>query len=240
MRLMRIAMWSGPRNLSTAMMYSFGARQDFAVVDEPFYAAYLHQTGLHHPGRDEILASQPIDSQIVIKDILGPISGEKPHFYQKHMTQHMLPGIDRGWLADVANVFLIRHPARVIASYAAKRENPTLDDLGFRQQAELFDLVCELGQRPIVIDSADIRQDPEGMLKKLCSALGLPWDPAMLGWPKGGHANDGVWAKHWYGAVHESTGFAGPEGPLPETSNVNAELVTKAMSFYARLAAVKL
>ena len=237
---MRLAMWSGPRNLSTAMMYSFGARQDFAVVDEPFYAAYLHQTGLQHPGREEILASQPIDSQLVIKGQIGSIPEGKQHFYQKHMTQHMLPGIDRGWLADISNVFLIRHPARVIASYAAKRENPTLDDLGFRLQAELFDLVRKMGQTPIVIDSADIRRDPESMLKKLCAALGLPWDPAMLNWPKGGHAQDGIWAKHWYGAVHDSTGFAKAETAMPVLDGNEAKLLNKTMQHYDRLAKFKL
>jgi hypothetical protein len=237
---MRIGMWSGPRNLSTAMMYSFGARDDFAVVDEPFYATYLHQTGLKHPVREEMLASQPIDSQLVIDGLLGSITDKKPHLYQKHMTQHMLPGIDRSWLADATNVFLIRHPARVIASYAAKRENPTMDDLGFSQQAELFDLVRGMGQSPIVIDSADIRRDPEGMLKKLCAVLGLPWDPAMLAWPKGGHEADGVWAKHWYGAVHESTGFAGAEGEVPDISGPDAALMAQALPFFEKLSAVKL
>lgn len=206
---MKIAMWSGPRNLSTAMMYAFGNRTDCAVVDEPFYAAYLARTGLEHPMRDAILAAQPQDPATVAATLAGPNPEGKAHWYQKHMTQHMIAGVPRGWMRGVTNVFLIRHPARVIASYAAKRENPTLDDIGFRQQAELFREVLGLGGDPIVIDSHDIREDPCRMLEKLCAAIGVPFDPAMLGWPAGGHKDDGVWAAHWYGAVWNSTGFAG-------------------------------
>ncbi len=237
---MRIAMWSGPRNLSTAMMYAFAQRSDCAVVDEPFYAAYLRQTGLNHPMRDQIIAAGETDPDRVISACLGPVPGGKAHFYQKHMTHHMLPVVDRAWLADVTNVFLIRHPARVIASYAAKRENPTLDDIGFRQQYKLFEYARALGQTPIVIDSADIRNDPERALTALCKALGLPFDPAMLSWPAGGHTADGIWAAHWYGAIHRSTGFADPEGPLPELGNASAELVKAAMPFYADLACQRL
>ncbi|MDQ2090409.1 sulfotransferase-like domain-containing protein [Marimonas arenosa] len=237
---MRIAMWSGPRNLSTAMMYSFGARPDFAVVDEPFYAAYLKLTGLNHPMRDEILASQPTDPDLVAKAIVGPISAQKPHFYQKHMTQHMIPGIPRDWMTEVVNVFLIRHPARVVASFGAKYDNPTLTDIGFLQQAELYDEVTVAGGNPVVIDSSDIRRNPEVMLRRLCHAIGLGFDTAMLAWPVGGHAQDGVWAAHWYGAVHASTGFAPAEGPLPTLTPDRAELAAQAMPSYEKLAAVKL
>ena len=237
---MRIAMRSGPRNLSTAMMYAFGARADCAVVDEPFYASYLTMTGRAHPMRDEIIASQPTDPSAVAASLLGSIPAGKPHFYQKHMTQHMIPGMPRDWMKDCVNVFLIRHPARVVASYAAKRENPTLEDIGFVQQAELFDFVITLGQKPIVIDSHDIRDGPERMLKKLCAEVGLQWDPAMLSWPVGGHPDDGVWAAHWYGAVHKSTGFAGAEGPIPVLAGEAQALADAAMPAYERLAAVKL
>ncbi|WP_137701021.1 sulfotransferase-like domain-containing protein [Marimonas lutisalis] len=237
---MRIAMWSGPRNLSTAMMYAFGARTDCAVVDEPFYAAYLAQTGLDHPMRDDILAAQPQDPARVIDALLGSIPAGKPHFYQKHMTQHMIPGIPRDWMARVTNVFLIRHPARVVASFGAKYDNPTLADIGFTQQAELFDHVRALGQAPVVVDSADIRRAPETMLRRLCDSIGLPFDPAMLSWPAGGHPDDGVWAPHWYGAVHASTGFAPAEGPLPDLPPDRAALARAAMPAYEKLAAVKL
>lgn len=230
-------MWSGPRNLSTAMMYSFGARADCAVVDEPFYAAYLAMTGIDHPMAAEILTSQARDPADVAGDVAGPIPGGKPHWYQKHMTHHMIDGVPRDWMAEVVNVFLIRHPARVVASYAKKREAPVLDDIGFRQQAELFDQVKALGQTPVVIDSADIRDNPEAALRGLCAAIGLVWDPGMLRWPAGGHADDGVWAPHWYGAVHRSTGFDGAEGDLPSLSGDYADLAAAAMPFYTAMQA---
>lgn len=237
---MRIAMWSGPRNLSTAMMYSFGARADCHVVDEPFYAAYLAKTGLAHPMRTEILTSQPKNGADVERSLLAQTLDNSPHFYQKHMTQHMVPGIPRGWMKNTKNVFLIRHPARVVASYAKKREGPKLADIGFRQQEELFDYACGLGQSPIVIDAADVRADPEGALKALCAALELEWDSAMLSWPAGGHAQDGVWASHWYGAVHRSTGFANPEGELPQLDTEYAALAAQALPYYERLEKTKL
>ncbi|MGV0036562.1 MAG: hypothetical protein ACNYPE_17005 [Candidatus Azotimanducaceae bacterium WSBS_2022_MAG_OTU7] len=234
----RIAMWSGPRNLSTAMMYSFGGRADCTVVDEPFYAAYLAMTGIVHPMQDQVLASQFQNPEVVSRQLLAAV--DTPVFYQKHMTQHMVDGIPLDWMADVTNVFLIRHPARVVASYAKKREGPQLDDIGFRQQAELFDHVSALGQTPFVIDSYDIRRDPEGMMHKLCAALDLPWDEGMLRWPSGGHASDGVWASHWYGAVHASTGFADVEGDLPLLDTGCAEVAAQAMPYYDRLVQFKL
>lgn len=232
---MKIAMWSGPRNLSTAMMYAFGNRADCAVVDEPFYASYLAETGLDHPMRAEIMASQPQEPAEVVAGLMGPNPDGKPHYYQKHMTQHMISGVPRDWMRDMVNVFLIRHPARVIASYGAKRENPTLDDIGFWQQAELFDAVGG-----VVIDSHDIREDPEKMLRRLCDAIGLNWDPAMLSWPQGGHKDDGVWARHWYGAVWTSTGFAGAEGPLPEVPEHLRGVLEAAMPFYERMRDAKI
>ena len=237
---MRIAMWSGPRNLSTAMMYSFGARADFAVVDEPFYAAYLTLTGLQHPMRNDIIASQPTEPRAVIDQFLGPVPAGKPHFYQKHMAQHMIDGVPRDWVTQVTNVFLIRHPARVAASFSAKYDNPTLADIGFLQQAELYDHLTARGHAPVVIDSAHIRRDPEVMLKRLCAAIGLPWDSAMLSWPAGGHADDGIWAAHWYASVHASTGFATAEGPLPDLDGPRADLAGAAMPAYEKLRAVAL
>ena len=232
---MKISMWSGPRNLSTAMMYAFANRGDCAVVDEPFYAAYLARTGLDHPMREQILSSQPQDSDIVARSLIGSIPGDLPYFYQKHMTQHMIDGMPRDWMREVVNVFLIRHPARVIASYAAKREAPVLDDIGFVQQAALFRQVQDWGGPAVVIDSHDIRDNPEAMLRALCDAIGLPFSPAMLHWPAGGRPEDGVWARHWYGAVHQSTGFAGAEGPLPDLTPEYQRLCDAAMPHYRAL-----
>lgn len=237
----RIAMWSGPRNLSTAMMYAFGARADCAVWDEPYYAAYLLETGLNHPMREDILAKWAHDPADISARLIGDIPQEKPVFYQKHMTQHMLPAFDRAWMESVTNIFLIRHPARVIASYHAKRESPVLADIGFQEQAELFDQVAQyLGHAPLVIDSADIRANPEAMLRALCAAIDLPFDPAMLNWPKGGHPQDGPWAPHWYPAVWNSTGFAGVEGPLPDVGGALQNVLADAMPYYTRLEAVKI
>lgn len=237
---MKIAMWSGPRNLSTAMMYAFAQRQDCAVIDEPFYAAYLKLTGLDHPMRDQILASQPTDPFRVVESLTGTNPSEMPLFYQKHMTQHMVDAVPRDWIRDVTNVFLIRHPARVVASYSAKRENPDLLDIGFKQQAELYEQALEFGQSPVVVDSADIRGDPGAMLRRLCEAIGIHFDAAMLSWPMGGQPCDGVWAEHWYNAVHQSNGFAGPEGPLPELTGISRELAEAAMPFYDHLYSARL
>ncbi|WP_149754701.1 sulfotransferase-like domain-containing protein [Roseivivax sediminis] len=237
---MRIEMWSGPRNLSTAMMYAFGNRADMHVVDEPFYAAYLAETGYAHPMRQEILAAQPQDPDAVIDQLTAPAPDGSPHRYHKHMAQHMTPSVPRDWIAGGVNVFLLRHPARVVASFGAKYPDPALADIGFAQQAELHDRLIGAGGAPVVIDSHDIRAAPELMLRRLCEAIGLAFDPAMLAWPAGGHANDGVWAPVWYGSVHSSTGFAGPEGPLPELDGAGAELADAAMPAYRYLAAKKI
>lgn len=231
-------MWSGPRNLSTAMMYAFAARADCAVWDEPFYAAYLAATGIDHPMRDEVIAAGETDPQAVAARCLGSIPAGKPHFYQKHMTHHMVEGFPLDWMAGVTNVFLIRHPARVLASYVKKRETPTLEDIGIVQQVAIYDRVRAMGQEPVVIDSADIRADPEGMLTRLCEAIGLPFDPAMLSWPSGGHPDDGVWAAHWYDAVHQSTGFGGPESAdLPDLDGPAATLLERVLPCFDELRA---
>ena len=232
----RIAMWSGPRNLSTAMMYAFAARGDCSVVDEPFYGAYLNATGIDHPMRAQVIASQSIDPDKVAQSLLGSIPQDQSLYYQKHMTLHMIPQFDRGFMQGLTNVFLIRHPARVVASYVKKREAPNLADIGFVQQAELFDEVADkLGHAPLVIDSANIRADPRRALMGLCDALGLPFRAEMLHWAQGPKHYDGVWAPHWYGAVHRSTGFEGPEGPVPELTGIFADLAEQALPYYQRL-----
>ncbi len=216
------------------MMYSFGSRSDFAVWDEPFYAPYLAVTGAAHPMRDDILDRHETDPQSVADACLGPIPGGKAHVYMKHMSHHMVAGFPLNWARDCTNIHLIRHPARVIASYLAKRENPTLADIGFAQQLRLYEKVGG-----IVVDSLDIRADPIRALAALCERISLPFNDAMLRWPRGGHPSDGVWAAHWYGAVHRSTGFAGPEGPLPDLDGEAAQLLEAATPFYETLAAEK-
>ncbi|AZQ69437.1 HAD family hydrolase [Silicimonas algicola] len=232
---MKIAMWSGPRNLSTAMLYAFGNRADFAAWDEPFYAAYLAATEIDHPMRTEIIGAHETDPVAIAREISGPNPGGKAHWYMKHMPFHMVDGFPLDWAEECVNVHLIRHPARVVASYVAKRERPTLRDIGFQQQVELY----ERFPGP-VLDSDDIRRDPERMLRRLCDRIGLSFDPVMLAWPAGPKPFDGAWAPHWYGAVHRSTGFAGAEGSLPRLEGEAADLADAALPFYGRMATEKM
>ncbi len=205
----RIAMWSGPRNISTAMMRAWGNRADTAVVDEPLYAFYLQATGKEHPVAVEVIAHGETDWRKVVAGLTKSSPNGKAVFYQKHMTQHLLPEVDRGWLAGLTNCFLIRDPAEVIVSYIKKNDNPMLEDLGFVQQAEIFESVrARTGAVPPVLDARDVLQDPERALRLLCAAVGVEFDPAMMSWPPGLRETDGVWAKHWYGEVATSTGFA--------------------------------
>ncbi|MAT35254.1 MAG: sulfotransferase family protein [Ponticaulis sp.] len=236
---MRIAMWSGPRNLSTATMRSFGARSDTVCIDEPFYAAYLSMTELEHPMREETLASQPHDPEAVIQAIAyEPVSA--PILYQKHMTHHMLAGIPRDWMSAVRNAFLIRHPARVLASYARKSEDVKLSDIGFEQQADLFDHVLHLtGAAPTVVDSDDILKDPAGTLEKLCRRLEIPYSDEMLHWKAGPKPEDGAWAPHWYDSVNASTGFGDPPGPIPELPDELQPILEAALPIYETLAGHK-
>ena len=213
----RIAMWSGPRNISTAMMRSFEARGDCHVVDEPFYAAFLSETGIDHPMTAETLASQPNDWRDVARELSQPAT-DKPFIYEKHMTHHMLPGFGLDWMGQCRNAFLIRDPARVLASYTQKREDVTLADIGFVRQAEIFAREADrLGHAPPVIEGVDVLRDPAGTLSKLCAALGIPWTTSMLSWPAGPRATDGVWAPAWYDAVERSTGFGPPPEETPLT-----------------------
>lgn len=225
---MKIAMWSGPRNLSTAMMYSFGNRADFDALDEPFYAPYLAQSGVRHPMGDEIMSAHETDPQTVSQSITTPAAR---HLYMKHMPHHMLPNFPLEWAKDCVNIHLLRHPARVIASYAAKRSEITTEDIGFTQQLSIYE---DLGG--IVIDSSDIRANPDRALRKLCAEIELTFDPEMLSWRTGPRPFDGVWARHWYGSVHQSTGFAGAEGPLPKINSDHAEVAAEVMPIYEALA----
>jgi Sulfotransferase domain len=237
----RVAMWSGPRNISTAMMRSFGNRPDTAVVDEPLYAYYLRTTGLDHPGRDEILASQDDDWRVVTAQLVGPVPGARSVFYQKHMTHHLLPDVGRAWLDDLANAFLIRDPAGVVASYAKVRGEPTLEDLGFPQQVEIFRSCADrTGQAPPVVDAADVLAAPAPVLTLLCDRLGIAYDPRMLSWPAGPRDSDGVWAAHWYGAVERSTGFAPPARAAHDVPEHLLPLLERCRPYYDELYAHRL
>jgi hypothetical protein len=230
-------MWSGPRTVSTALMRAWENRADTAVADEPLYAYYLDRTGIEHPGRDEVIASMPADWRVVLAGLTaGPVPGGAAVYYQKHMTHHLLPEVDRATLAGLRHAFLIRDPRQLLASYARVRSEPSLADLGLEQQAEIF----RAFGGP-VLDSGDLLRSPRAALEALCGTLGVAFDPAMLSWPAGPRPTDGVWAPYWYDGVRASTGF-GPyaepgEAALPPAL---AELAARCRPFYEELAAGRL
>lgn len=226
-------MWSGPRTVSTALMRAWENRPDTVVADEPLYAFYLVATGLDHPGRDAVIASQSPDWRVVLRALAqDPLPPGACVYYQKHMTHHLLPSVDRAALAPLRHAFLIRDPRRLLASYARVRATPTLDDLGLRQQVEIFE---EFGGP--VLDSADLLTQPEAALRALCASLGVPFSPAMLSWPPGPRDSDGVWAPYWYENVHRSTGFVpvAASGELPELPRGLRPLAQRCMPYYDRL-----
>jgi hypothetical protein len=233
----RIAMWSGPRNLSTAMMRSFGSRADTVVSDEPFYGAYLKQTRDPQPMADEVIAAMDCDWQSVARTMTGPPPGEAPIWYQKHMAHHMVGPIAHDDLPGLRHAFLIRDPERVVASYAAKRVAVRPEHLGCERQVEFFEREADrLGHAPPVVDSADILRDPPAMLDKLCLALGIAWDPAMLRWEPGIRATDGIWASHWYDAVAASTGFGEPDERPVELDDEARRVAEACRPYYRQLA----
>lgn len=217
---LRIAMWSGPRNISTAMMRAWENRPDCSVSDEPLYAAYLAATGLDHPAADEVIAAGDTDWQRVATALAqGPAPGGRPLWYQKHMTHHLLPGMDTAWVHRLSNVFLIRDPAQVVESYLKSRATVQPEDIGLQQQVCLFDEVAQaLGHAPPVIDADDFLRAPEAHLRALCAHLGIAFTERMLQWPAGPRDSDGVWAPHWYAAVWASTGFEAWRERRPQLS----------------------
>jgi hypothetical protein len=232
----RIAMWSGPRNISTAMMRAWGNRPDTAVVDEPFYAFYLQRTHADHPGRDEVIANGETDWRRVVAQLTGDAPRGSRIFYQKQMTHHLLPEVRRDWLREVTNCFLIRDPAEVIASYMKKNHEPALEDLGFVQQAEIFDFVREQrGATPPVIDARDVQAKPARILRLLCEAIGVEFADAMLSWPPGPRESDGIWAKHWYSEVEKSTGFQPPRPRLVDVSEQLRPIYERCLAIYQHL-----
>jgi hypothetical protein len=233
---LRLAMWSGPRNISTAMMRAWGNRADTVVVDEPLYACYLATTGKAHPGAAEVIAAGETDWHKVVARLTGPPPDGARIFYQKQMTHHLLPAMGREWLGEVTNCFLIRDPAEVIASYVKKNDDPAVEDLGFVQQAEIFDWVRgQTGQTPPVIDADEVLENPERILRRLCRAVGVEFDAAMLSWPAGLRATDGIWAKHWYGEVARSTGFRPNERRTAEVPARLRQVHRRCREIYKRL-----
>ena len=238
---LRVAMWSGPRNISTALMRSWGNRPDTFVCDEPLYAHYLSKTKRDHPGAEEVIAAGETDVAKVIQWLTGPVPHGRRVFYQKHMAHHLLPGVPRDWLQKVNNCFLIREPREVITSLVKHVPDATLADTGFPQQAEIFDLVRDrTGATPPVIDARDVLNDPRRVLGGLCEALGLEFTDSMLSWAPGLRDTDGVWAKYWYKEVETTTSFRPykpKDEPVPERM---LGVLEKCEGFYRRLHAHRL
>jgi hypothetical protein len=230
----RLNLISGPRNISTALMYSFAQRQDTVVLDEPFYAFYLNKSGAEHPGKEEVMKDQPIDETEVLKSIFGDWG--KDVLFIKNMAHH-IELMDEQYLNDVTNIFLIRNPTQIIASYAQVIENPVMRDIGIEYQYHLFNRLVERGQQPLVVDSGVILENPKKVLEKICTTSGIPFTMDMLQWPSGPKSYDGVWAKHWYANVHASTGFERQPTSTRTLSRHLEPLNAKAHHFYEKLLA---
>jgi hypothetical protein len=220
------------------MMRSFGSRSDTFVSDEPFYGAYLEATLDPQPMADQVVASMDCDWQRVARTMMGPCPTGAPIWYQKHMAHHMAGPISHEDLPGLTHAFLIRDPARVVASYAAKRVAVEPHHLGVERQVEYFEREADrLGHAPPIVDSSDILLDPPGILERLCTALSIAWDPAMLRWEPGIRETDGIWASHWYDAVATSTGFGPPDDKPIELDDEAQRVADLCRPYYERLAA---
>jgi len=234
-------MWSGPRNISTALMRSWGNRPDTFVCDEPLYAHYLAVTERDHPGAAEVIAHHQTDPARVITWLTGQVPDDKPVFFQKHMAHHLLDGIDRAWLDKVTNCFLIRDPREMLTSLVKNVPEPTLQDTGLPQQVEIFERVRAGTDRvPPVLDARDVLENPQRLLGLLCNAIGVEFTDTMLSWPPGRRTTDGIWASHWYDAVEASTGF-NPYRPKPDPVPPQlADLHEQCVGYYKTLHAHRL
>lgn len=231
----RICVWSGPRNISTALMYSFAQRNDTTVVDEPLYAHYLTSTPAdeYHPGAEEVIADQENDGQKVIDDVVFG-EYETPVVFFKHMTHHLVD-LDWSFLKDTINVILTRDPRDMLPSIVKQIPNPTMQDVGYAAHLELLNYLNGIGQNPLVIDSKEVLMNPRKKLTEFCDYVGIPFDEAMLSWEAGARPEDGIWAKHWYHNVHKSTGFQAyqpKKEPIPEGLE---ELLSECMKLYDKL-----
>ena len=239
--ILRIAMWSGPRNLSTAMMRSFGSRSDTFVSDEPYYGAFLATSGAGHPMREAVIAAMDCDWASVARTLAGPVPDGSAIWYQKHMWHHMVGLIDHEDFAGFTHAFLIRAPERMIASYLRQREAAAFEDFALDRQSAFFEREADrLGRAPPVVDAGDVLRDPQGTLAALCDSLGIGFDPAMLHWEAGRRATDGPWAPHWYRTVEASTGFESAEEGQEELPPEALRLADRCRPYYERLAAHKL
>ena len=227
-----IQLWSGPRNISTAMMYSFAQRDDTAVVDEPLYAHFLRVSGVDHPGRQEVLATMDDQGGRVMAELLDRV--DRPGIFAKQMAHHLVD-LDRRFLTRTRNILLYRHPARVIRSYTKVIEQPTLRDIGTQESHVLLEDLSRLGAHVILVDSDRFLEDPEAGLRALCQTCDIPYQSAMLHWEAGARPEDGSWARYWYASVHRSTGFGPPPEDLPDLPPQQEALGEEAMIWYHKL-----
>ena len=229
-----ICLWSGPRNVSTALMYSFAQNDRVTVVDEPLYGHYLRVTGAGHPGADEVIAAMNCDGDAVMRELLRrQADNPEPRLFMKHMAHHLVD-IDLGFLRQTCNIFLVRDPRDMLPSLSIQLPEPRLADTGLQRQWELFSDLVEAGQSPAILDSRELLTNPPAVLSALCEHIGVPFTPAMLGWEAGPRPEDGVWAPHWYHAVHRSTGFA-PYRPKQEFPDRLQPLLDECQPWYDRL-----
>lgn len=226
----RIHLISGPRNISTAMMYSFAQRPNCRVIDEPLYACYLAETGINHPGREEVLVSQSQEREHVFSDVFfGEYDASE--MFIKNMAHHLRME-DFPMLAKLSNFFLIRHPARIIASYARVIEEFSLDDLGLKQQQDMATYMLDHEMVPLVVDTGNLIKNPEEYMRALCDALQIPFYNSMLEWQPGPRAEDGVWAKHWYANVHQSSGLKPKQEQEIQLERKYIPLLNEALPYY--------
>jgi hypothetical protein len=234
----KIALWSGPRSISTALMYSFANRSDTAVIDEPLFGYFLKQTGVWRPSREEVLATMETDPQKVIKSLLEP-STDFPVYFMKHMANHLVD-LDLTFLESFKNVILIRDPKAVLLSYSKQVEEPTLLDTGYEMQANLIAHFEEAGTPFTVLNARNVLLNPEGQLRGLCDKLNIPFQTSMLNWDEGPREEDGVWAKYWYQSVHESTGFGSYREKAEELPSNLISLYDECVEYYGKLERLQL
>ena len=228
-----IAMWSGPRNISTAMMYSFDNRADCFASDEPLYAHYLSRTGIKHPDADVVMTRHETDADAVTDYLTGAIPGAAGVWYQKHMCHHILPDMDTGWLAALENCFLIRDPREVLLSLSKITNEVSLWATGLPQQARLLEQVAEeSGEVPPILDARDVLEDPQGMLGLLCERVRIPFSEEMLSWRPGPRECDGIWAEHWYDSVWASTGFSPYRARPGDLAPEHEAILSQALPLY--------
>ena len=224
-----ICLWSCPRNISTALMYSFGNREDTEIYDEALYAYYLHKTGIKHPGYNEIINNMEIDCKKIINEII--LSPKKNINFHKLMT-HFLIDIDLDFLKKVSNVIFIRDPKEIINSYIKVIPNPTIEDIGIKQQFKLYNHLLESNNIPLVLDSSILLKNPKKILTVLCNKLDISYSNKMLKWSKGPKKADGIWAKYWYKNVHKSSGFNNYEIKNIKLNSKNKKLAQDCEKYY--------